>query len=262
MLRPEAVAEQATRDTARERRRADVMVALGDVLDPELDEPVTDMGFVERIDLADDAVEIVFRLPTYWCSANFAFLMATDMKVAAERLPWVREVTVRLVDHFAARKINHGVAAGQGFAEVFSGEAETNLDEIRRVFRDKAYLGRQERLLRLLVGRWGLERALLLTLADLRALVSHDDGEIRALALRYLGMRLHDGGATDVTALAFTALNGTAVTPLAYPDHLRALRRVRGAADANAEMCRLLLQARLTHPAPGCGIDDREEDTA
>jgi metal-sulfur cluster biosynthetic enzyme len=102
--------DQASLD---DERYAEVMAALGDVLDPELDEPVTDMGFIESITLRAGDLDVVFRLPTFWCSANFAFLMATDMKAAVERLSWARQVTIRLVDHFAARKINQGVAARQ-----------------------------------------------------------------------------------------------------------------------------------------------------
>lgn len=177
--------------------------------------------------------------------------MATDMKAAVELLPWVRVAEIRLVDHFAARKINQGVSKGQGFAEVFAGEAQTNFDEIHRVFTQKAFLGRQERLLRLLVERWGIEAALQLTMTDLRALAGHDEREIRALALRYLGVRLHDGGPSCDTFLAFTTLDGTPVLPCGYHDHLRALRRIRGAAEANAEMCRIYLNARVSHPAPG-----------
>jgi metal-sulfur cluster biosynthetic enzyme len=228
---------------------AEIMTALGDVLDPELDEPVTDMGFIESLCCDGRDVDITFRLPTFWCSANFAFLMATDMKAAVERLGWVGTATVRLVDHFASRKINQGVAESRGFAEVFAGEANTDLDEIRRRFRQKAFLGRQERLLRLLAERWGLERALDLSLGDLRALTLHDDREIRVLALRYLGVRLHEGGAGGEEAPAFTTVAGAPISPGDYHDHLRASRRVRSAAEANAEMCRLHLAARTSHAA-------------
>ena len=241
------------------RRHAAVMAALGTVLDPELDEPVTTMGFVEAVRLGERTAEIVFRLPTFWCSANFAFLMATDMRCALERLPFIDRATIRLVDHFAARKINRGVEAGLGFAAVFAGEAETNLDEIRRAFRERAFLGRQEGLLRCLAARWGVEAALATTLDDLRGLTHHDDEEIRGLALRYYAMRQFEAGATCPAAAAFVTLDGTAVSPVGYGAHLRVLRSIRGAAEANAEMCRIYLEARITHPAPGCTPGDRRD---
>jgi metal-sulfur cluster biosynthetic enzyme len=243
-----------------EERHAEVIAALGDVLDPELDEPVTDMGFIESVTLRADDVEVVLRLPTYWCSANFAFLMATDMKAALEHLHWVRGATITLVDHFASKKINQGVSARKGFSEVFVGEAQTGLDDIRRVFGQKAFLGRQERLLRLLAERGGIEDALKLSMGGLRRLLDHDDREIRSLALRYLGMRLHDGGSVQDDARAFTTLSGLPVSSATYADHLRAARRVRSAAEANAEMCRMYLSARKSHPAPGCRPEDREQE--
>ena len=240
--------------------KAAVIAALDDVLDPELDEPVTTMGFIEAVHMGERAAEIVFRLPTFWCSANFAFLMASDMRCMVERLPFIDRATIRLVDHFAAAKINRGVAAGLGFAAVFSGEAETNLEEIRRSFRERAFLGRQEKLLRPLASRWNVEAALGTTMADLSGLTGHDDAEIRGAALRYLAMRRHEGASTEPGAPAFITLDGTAIEPAGYAAHLRVIRSVRGAAEANAEMCRIYLEARIAHPAPGCGPGDRRDD--
>src|SRR4051794_1015901 len=134
-------------------RTTAVLDALEGVMDPELDESVAAMGFVESVSVAGDLVEVVFRLPTFWRSANFAFLMASDMKTAVEALPWAGRAEVRLVDHFAARRINEGLAQGWDFQRVFSGEATEGLERVRRTFREKAFLGRQEALLRLLLDR-------------------------------------------------------------------------------------------------------------
>jgi metal-sulfur cluster biosynthetic enzyme len=254
MLRPEPSAFAVEGE-----RRSAVMAALDTVLDPELDESVVGMGFIESVAIDGGAVEVVFRLPTFWCSANFAFLMATDMRLAVEQLAFVETARIRLVDHFAAAKINRGVALELGFAEVFAGEAETDLDEIRRVFRDRAFLGRQERLLRLAVARWGEEAVLATTMAELEAMSRHDDPDVRAAALRYLAMRRHDAP-SGADAPAFVTLAGAAVTPAGYPAHLQTIRGVRGAAEANAEMCRIYLQARITHPVPGCGPEHRGGD--
>lgn len=240
-------------------RRAAVMAALDAVLDPELDEPVTTMGFIEAIDLDETSVAITFRLPTFWCSANFAFLMASDMRCALEQLPFVATASVRLVDHFAAGKINRGVKAGLGFAAVFSGEAETDLDEIRKAFRDRAFLGRQGRLLDLLAARIGIEAALAMTMADLVASSRHDDADLRGAATRYLAMRRHQGVAS-AEAPAFVDLGGVAVAPAGYAAHRRTIRSVGAAAAANAELCRIILDARRSHPVPGCGQERREDD--
>lgn len=237
-----------------------IMEALETVMDPELDESVAAMGFIESLAVDDGCADVVFRLPTFWCSANFAFLMATDMRSTIERLPEVRSARIRLVDHFAARRINRGVAEGLGFAAVFAGEANTDLDEIRRAFRERALLGRQERLLRILAAARGIGSALAVTMADLAVLADADDPELRVTALRYLSLRRHEAHGDDPAAPAFVDIDGSPVRPEDYAAHLRALRRVRGAAEANAEMCRLYLEARITHPAPGCEPANREDD--
>ncbi|HEX4765045.1 MAG TPA: iron-sulfur cluster assembly protein [Lichenihabitans sp.] len=239
-------------------RRAAVVAALDTVLDPELDEPVTTMGFIEAIDLGEASVEITFRLPTFWCSANFAFLMASDMRCAVEQLPFIETASVRLVDHFAAGKINRGVEAGLGFAAIFSGEAETDLDEIRQAFRERAFLGRQDRLLELLAARIGVDATLAMTVADLVACSRHEEADVRGAATRYFAMRRHEGAAS-AEAPAFVTLAGVAVAPAGYAAHRRMIRSVRAAAAANAELCRIYLAARRSHPVPGCGPEHRQD---
>src|SRR5882762_8435273 len=92
-------------------RVAEVQACLATVMDPELDESVTELGFVTEIEVLEAGeVRIGFRLPTYWCAANFAFLMADDMRLAVQSLPWVTRVEVRLHEHMYADAINLGVA--------------------------------------------------------------------------------------------------------------------------------------------------------
>ena len=67
-----------TRPTRPHGRRA-VLAALDTVRDPELDEPVTALGFVASCTVsADGDAEVQLRLPTYFCAPNFAFLMVAD----------------------------------------------------------------------------------------------------------------------------------------------------------------------------------------
>src|SRR5208337_4080380 len=129
-------------------RKAEVWTRLQTVTDPELDEPVTDLEFVTRADVdADNCVHIEFRLPTYWCAANFSFLMADDMRNAVKKLPWVADVSVVLGEHMYADKINAGLAQGLSFQETFGAEADGDLDELRRTFLLKACQRRQAALL-------------------------------------------------------------------------------------------------------------------
>ena len=99
----------------------EVWERLDGVTDPELDEPITDMGFVEAVEVTDARkVRVAFRLPTYWCSPNFAFLMAFGIRREVMALPWVAEAEVLLNDHCFGDKVNEGVNSGRAFTEIFA----------------------------------------------------------------------------------------------------------------------------------------------
>jgi metal-sulfur cluster biosynthetic enzyme len=128
-----------------------VWAALGTVRDPELDESITELRFVTEVVEHDGDVLVRLRLPTYFCAPNFAYLMVADARDAVTRVTDVRNVEVRLEDHFASDEINAGVAAQSGFAGSFPGEADDELAELRLVFQRKAYLASLERLCRRLI---------------------------------------------------------------------------------------------------------------
>jgi metal-sulfur cluster biosynthetic enzyme len=133
-------------------RKEEVWSALNAVTDPEIDESVVSLDFVTAVKIdSDNRVEIDFRLPTYWCAPNFAFLMASDMRDAVTVLEWVNEVSVKLLDHFSANLINRGVALRQDFRDAFPGETDDDLTAIRQKFLGKAFERRQELLLRYLL---------------------------------------------------------------------------------------------------------------
>src|SRR6476620_9983186 len=127
--------------------RADVRRALDTVIDPELDEPVTDLGFVRSVDIDGDDVTVHLRLPTSFCSPNFAYLMASDAKDALSALDGVGVVVVELDDHHDSALINAGLAADAGYVGTFGHEAESSLDELRMTFRRKAHTAAAERVL-------------------------------------------------------------------------------------------------------------------
>src|ERR671939_1923175 len=104
---------------------AAVLDALSGVRDPELDEPVTDLGFVSELGIEDGAVSVRLRLPTYFCTPNFAYLMVADARAAVLSLPGVREARVVLDDHHASREINGGVNEKRAFVRIFTGKPES-----------------------------------------------------------------------------------------------------------------------------------------
>lgn len=224
-------------------REAAVRQALDCVTDPELDEPVTDLRFIERLTVGQDgSVSIGFRLPTYWCAANFAFLMADDMRRAVGALPWVREVRVTLGEHMYADKINHGLEHGLSFQATFGGEASAELDDLRRAFLVKAFQRRQELLLRHLITLGHQPVAIVsMTLPQLQALPIGPEGE--QLRQRYLDRREVCAGPDITLAFVDAQCNPlSADTLLAY---LQGLGRVSINAEFNGALCRGLLAARL-----------------
>ena len=232
--------------TSRER---EVWERLHTVTDPELDEPVTDLQFVSRADVdAKDCVHIDFRLPTYWCAANFSFLMADDMRRAVQDLPWVKAVNVTLGEHMYANKINAGLKKGLSFQETFGDEADGDLDTLRQQFLVKAFQRRQEALLGYLVGVGHSAEALTsLTLAGLDALDLDDEGA--GLRSRYHERR-HVAGPIAPAGFAFVDADGDMLQAETLSAYLRALRRIGVNAEFNGALCKGLLAVRFDIETP------------
>jgi metal-sulfur cluster biosynthetic enzyme len=209
------------------RRR--VLEALGTVYDPELDEPITALGFVGScVVTADGDVDVRLRLPTPQCAPNFAFLMTADARAAVRRLPDVRDVTVVLEDHYTGAEINTAIGRGAGFADAFPGETTGELDALRELFQRKALVAREGRLLA--------------TIDDpattrLGELSGPDAERCRALR-RALGMDAGD------EAPAFVTGEGVAVRA----GEVARFRRIAGltalSLEANGGLCRDLLRIR------------------
>ncbi len=234
-------------------RSEEVWRQLHTVVDPELDEPVTDMGFISRAEVdADDCVHVDFRLPTYWCAANFAYMMADDMRTALRALPWVRKTNIVLGDHMYADAINNGVAQGLSFQETFKDEATGNLDELRRTFLVKAFQRRQEALIKhVLSAGFTANRVVGLSIAELRA-INFVDAQGGKLRERYMERRgVISASATD--DLAFVSAEGHSLPELELSSYLAALRRVRANAEFNGALCRGLLEVRFDMTTPLSG---------
>ncbi len=216
------------------------------VMDPELDDPVSDMGFIEKVEVHDGRrVVIDFRLPTYWCSPNFAFLMAEGIHREVSALPGVGPVEVRLHDHLFGAELNQGLAEGRPFAEIFAGLAQGgSLDEVRRTFDRKAFQRRQEPVL-LDLRRQGHDDAMIveMTLRDFDAAKFESD-EAKRRAPLYREMLLALGLARDPGDLAFRALDGAPLEAAALTEHLATLRQVRINMEFNGATCRALMATR------------------
>ncbi|GAB3344558.1 metal-sulfur cluster assembly factor [Modestobacter lapidis] len=218
---------------------AGVRAALGAVVDPELDEPITDLGFVRSVAVADGGtVEVHLRLPTSFCAPNFAWLMVSDARDAVAAVPGVGRVVVQLDDHSDSDLINRGLAADAGYVGTFGHEAEESLDELRLTFQRKAHTAAMERALTaLLRADPTLAEADLgeVTLADLPPGPTTD-----ALLQRRAALGLPVAGDAAVLVDAEGRRPDRAAVPMA----VRKARSVRISVDGNAHFCRGLLATR------------------
>ena len=207
--------------------------ALDSVLDPELDEPITDLGFVASCAAVGDEVHVDLRLPTYFCAPNFAYLMVADAHDALAAVAPGR-VRVRLLDHFAAEEINAGVAAGDGFGAAFPGLAAGELDELRRTFLRKAHAAYQQQVAARLLKAGRTHAELVGTrLGEL----SEDTSRLRARR-RQLGLPAGD----DAPLLVDD--DGTPLDAESLPLRLRLARTTQVSIEGNASWCRGLLGTR------------------
>ncbi len=241
--------DQLDADRRLKSRRDEVWACLADVTDPELDESVTELNFVTHVDVdPDNRVHVGFRLPTYWCAANFSFLMADDMRQAVLALDWVEGVTVVLGEHMYADKINAGLAQGLSFQDTFGVEADGDVEEVRRTFLVKAFQRRQVALLNhLTAAGFSPTEIVALTLDGLEQLPVDEEGQ--RLVRRYLDRRGVVGPMLPTFA-AFITAEGAKLTSEGFAVYVSSLRRVGINAEFNSALCRGLLSVRFDLETP------------
>ena len=217
-----------------------VRAALAAVVDPELDRNLVDLGFVQSVEVDGGSVRVAIRLPTYWCSPNFAYLMVGDARAAVEAVPGVADARIDLVDHHAAEHVTASVAAGLTFGEAYPDVEDDDLATLRRVFRTKAFVVRQADVLRAALAALGPEEALGLTIGD----GTPPSWAVAEEWVEYLGRRRDLGLPEGPSALLFTDARAAAYAPGDVPTLLRAARTVRISLQSNTEFCTGLLAAR------------------
>lgn len=220
-------------------RQAEAWAALDGVVDPELDEPITDLGFVRSLDVGDDGrgatVTVHLRLPTSFCSPNFSYLMASDAKDALTALPWTERVVVELDDHHDSELINKGLAADAGYRGTFGHEAEESLDELRVTFQRKAHTAAMERV---------LTKLRRIDVHEVRLGDLPDDDATAALLRRRATIGLSDEPQLPV----LVDHRGIAPDKVDAVLALRLARSTRISIEGNAHFCRGLLATRYDLP--------------
>jgi metal-sulfur cluster biosynthetic enzyme len=222
-----------------------LLAALETVRDPELDEPITSLGFVTSCTVSPGGeAQVRLRLPTYFCAPNFAFLMVADAYDAVSALPDVRSTEVVLEDHFASDVINSGVAARAGFAQTFDGEAVGELGQLRADFLRKAVMAGTDQVCRPLLAA-GHDQAALLAMTLGEVPPSHVLSRLRERRAE-LGLP-----ADDAAPLLVDPVTGAAVSADALPLYLRRAKLTRVSIEANSGICRGMLRHRYRDPGQG-----------
>jgi len=217
---------------------AAVWAALDEVRDPELDEPITALGFVASCDVdVAGAVSVRLRVPTYFCAPNFVFMMVADARDAVGRVPAVTKVHVAVDGHFAEDRINEGTAEQQSFVETFGELAAGELDRLRAEFLRKAVLAATDRVCHaLLAAGYTTTQLTTMTISDLA-----DGVDVRRLCDRRVQLGIPADGQAP---LLIDPASGARVADDAVTMHLHRARLTRISIETNGEICRGLLHER------------------
>lgn len=248
-----------------------VYAAIAGVLDPELDEPLVQLGFIDQVEIDGPDVTVTFKLPTFWCSPNFAYLMAADLRSSILRLPGIRHARVVLLDHCDEEAVTRGVNEGRTFAEAFEADTpeDADLENLRRIFLRKGFLMRQDTLLRHML-KAGLDEVTILALrvADLAvdenanlAVVTAAQGAMQLVgagrhASAYLLKRQALGLSCAGDATLITRESGETVPAGGLRDFLRRSRSVRLSLMFNTALCKGLFRTRYEN----AGADEAHRD--
>ncbi len=166
--------------------------------------------------------------------------MMADADTALRTVPGVGKAEVILEDHFTSDEINAGIAQRRSFQESFEGLADDELDELRALFRRKALVARQQRLVRALLDRGTtVEQLGRLRLGDL---LPSEELET------YLARRAELGLDVSPEAPLVVDTDGRPVPAELLEGHLRFARLTRVSIEGNAGFCRGMLATRYGLP--------------
>ncbi len=81
------------------------------VIDPEVGVSILDLNLVQKLEVSDDGtVKIEVRMTTPACPAMLAYQLATDVIEALRKVPEVKKIGFKLLDHYMADNINEAMA--------------------------------------------------------------------------------------------------------------------------------------------------------
>ncbi|MFQ3684634.1 metal-sulfur cluster assembly factor [Roseiflexus sp.] len=239
---------------------AEINRALAEVYDPELDTPITELGFVNEVRIDGGHVTVTYTVPTFWCAPNFVFMMSHDIRHEVSRVPGVTHVTVLVRNNCLEEEINAGVNAGRSFAETFPNDVDqhADLEVLRHTFIVKGFLARQDALIRRM-RQAGLTDAAILALRIGDVGVQGEDlfvqPELSVVSqrvplaapdhARYLHKRRQLRLSVEASARLFTTVDGQQITEDDLSIYLRYSRAARLNIAFNTSLCEGLLRTQF-----------------
>lgn len=235
------------------------------VTDPELDESIVALGYVDDIAINDDHATIAFTLPTAWCSPAFAWMMATDARDEVEALPSVDRATIRLREHMHETEITEGVNERLAFDDVFP-DADGGVDSIRATLDEKARLARQYDAVEALLeaglsaaqivaiepGHLAFDAPAAVYLQNRTLAVTVPDEPLKA----YLAKASETGLLDDDLAALFRTPTGEPIDPARFELVHRRCRLASVNMGGQGSVCDALNDARHADDRPSHGPDD------
>src|SRR2546422_1900372 len=111
--------------------------------DRELDEPITDLGFVKDLSVSEEGeVSLDLVTSTFWCSPNFVYLMLEEARDVVCRIPGITGVRVQLEGHHDSNRINGGINSRPAFSECYASEANGQLGQLNPMILTRALRSR------------------------------------------------------------------------------------------------------------------------
>lgn len=221
-----------------------ILARLATVLDPELDQSIVDLGFVQQLRVREKRADVRLELPTSWCAMNFAFIMAEDVREVLLGVDGIEQVTVRLGDHCAAGEIEAAVNQGEPFSAAFPGEAKAGLACLRATFLRKGFLVRQERLLQQL-------RETARSAEEISKLCVKEGPDVASAEVlqRYMERRAELGLDCSPAASLIVDQSGVRIPADRLEAYYQEIRTVRVSLEANGAFCRAVLAKRTSSTA-------------
>ena len=219
-----------------------VLRALSTVTDPELDEPITELGFVKELSVSDEGrVSLDLVTSTFWCSPNFVYMMLEEARDVVSKIDGINE-----------RK---------SFSECYPTEAGGNLEELNRMIRTRVLRSRLSSMVAAM-SRSGVTAFELLGVSRSDVAADHetfvvtsgdklhrisDPVDAKRVA-RYLSFL--DGLGRANGPLMIFDLEGRTPEPHELESMLALSRSAKSNFSLNAELCRALLESRLNREEP------------